>query len=161
MPPVIRWIMSSAMSMFASPSNNSSPSSNPNTPSRRRTTPTICANTRAVIFYILLVLLLVVLLSVPYVLLARSHTMGLEGLYGVSRLLAPITDSTKYRLHEVVSVQAQEAVLHAGPNLRQRIEHDPPDIRAGPVEDRDELLRCGLPGRGPIDSRCTHAFPPF
>ena len=54
------------------------------------------------------------------------------------------------RLHKVVSVHAQEADLHAGPNLRQRIEHDPSDIRAGPVEDRDELPRCGLPDLPPL-----------
>jgi hypothetical protein len=58
-----------------------------------------------------------------------------------------------HRLHEVVSVHAQEADLHAGPNLRQRIEHDPSDIRAGPVEDRDELPRCNLLDLPPVLGR--------
>src|SRR5688572_20714850 len=58
-----------------------------------------------------------------------------------------------HRLHEVVSVHAQEADLHADPNLRQRIEHDPSDMGAGPVEDRDELPRCGLPDLPPLLDR--------
>src|SRR5215217_2378729 len=66
------------------------------------------------------------------------------------RLEAP---RSHHRLHEVVSVHAQEADLHAGPNLRQRIEHDPSDMGAGPVEDRDELPRCNLPDLLPVLAR--------
>ena len=60
-----------------------------------------------------------------------------------------------HRLHEVVSVHAQEADLHAGPNLRQRIEHDPSDIRASssklktgsacPAPSRSTVSRSGRP----------------
>src|SRR5215210_930655 len=139
MPPVIRWIMSSAMSMFTSPSNNSSPSSNPNTPSCRHLLyPPRTSSCRLVVS--------TVCTTCP---LAHRGPRGL-----IWRVEAPRSHhrlhEAKYRLHEVVSVHAQEAVLHAGPNLRQRIEHDPSDIRAGPVEDRDELLRCGLPDLPPV-----------